>query len=246
MTKKVIAYTFFLALFAVTAFGLTGREIMEKSDALKKPDTAASKILMKIYKGKRVEEKEFTLLLKRYPDDEDKAIISFIRPTKIKLLTHSHKGADDDQWLRLSSGRIKRIASSSKGKPFVNSHFYYEDLTNLDIDDYNFKLLGEKKAVGADCYMVEGIKKHGEKVYDKVVFYVRKSDFFVVRIDFYMHGKFHKFLENYDVKKIDGILTPYRVKMERADGKGRTELFLEAVKYNINIPDNRFTKEALR
>jgi len=241
----------FLALVLVMflcqpLYALTGREIMEKSDALPQPDSAKSKILMKIHKGGKVQEKEFTLQMKQFDNDEDKALIAFIRPTQIKLLTHSHKGRDDDQWLRLSSGKIKRIVSSGRDKPFVNSHFYYEDLTSVDIDEYDYKLLGEEKAVDVDCYKVEAVKNTGEKVYDKVTFYVRKSDFFVVRIDFYKKGKFLKFIENFHVKKIDDILTPHKVKMELANGKGKTELLLKGVKYNVKIDSATFNKEALR
>ena len=238
-----------LALYAFAsaqAGELTGRQIMEKVDALKKPDSVASKVLMVITKGGQEQEKEFVLQMKRFPNDEDKALITFIKPTQIKLLTHSHKAADDDQWLMLSSGKVKRIVSSGRDKPFVNSHFYFEDLTNVDIDEYDFKLIGEGKAVGEDCYKVEGVKKSTEKVYDKVIFYVRKADYFVVRVDFYKDGAFHKFLENYDVKFIDGILTPHKIKMEMADGKGKTELTLKGLQYNIPIDPAVFNKEALR
>ena len=228
------------------AHALTGREIMEKSDALAQPDTAKSKVLMLIHKGGRVQEKEFILQMKQFENDEDKALIQFIKPTQIQLLTHSHKGRDDDQWLVLSSGKVKRIVSSGRDKPFVNSHFYYEDLTSIDIDDYDYKLLGEENVVGADCYKVEGIKKVGEKVYDKVIFYVRKSDYFVVRVDMYKGGEFHKFLENYEIKEVDGILTPFKMKMERADGNGNTELILKGLKYNTPIDNSTFRKEALR
>ncbi len=225
---------------------LTGREIMEKSDALAQPDTAKSKVLMLIHKGGRVQEKEFLLMMKQFENDEDKALIKFITPTQIQLLTHSHKGRDDDQWLALSSGKVKRIVSSGRDKPFVNSHFYYEDLTSIDIDDYEHTLLGEGTAVDADCYKVQGVKKVGEKIYDKVIFYVRKSDYFVVRVDMYKDGEFHKFLENHDVKEVDGILTPFKMKMELADGNGKTELILKGLKYNDDIDSATFRKEALR
>ena len=231
---------------APSLHAMTGREIMEKSDELPEADTAASKMLMKIHKGGRVIEKEFILQMKQFENDEDKALISFIRPTRIKLLTHSHKGREDDQWLRLSSGRVKRVASSSKSKPFVNSHFYYEDLTSVNIDDYEYELLGDGEAAGHPCYKVKGVKVAGERVYDKGVFYARKSDYFIQRIDFYKDGEFHKYMENRHVKKIDGILTPRQVVMARADGRGRTELILEGVKYNIEIDSVRFRKEALR
>jgi hypothetical protein len=208
-----------------SVFALTGREIMDKSDALPEPQTAESSALMHIYKGSRVLEKEFEIRAKEFKNDEDKILISFIRPTKIKLLTHSHTGQDDDQWLRLTSGKIKRIASSDKGKAFVNSHFYYEDLGSRNIDEYDYKLLGDGKAVGEDCYKVEAIKKEGTKVYDKLILYVRKSDYFVVRIDFYRKGTFHKYLEN---------------------GKGKTELKIQKLEYNKKMKSSTFNKEALR
>jgi len=246
MKKKAVVLCFMMFLLSQSLYALTGREIMEKTDALKEPDSAASKVLMVITKGGDVQEKEFMLQMKQYANDEDKALITFIRPTQIKLLTHSHKNVDDDQWLTLSSGKVKRIVSSGRDKPFVNSHFYFEDLTSVDIDEYDYNLLGEEKAVGEDCYKVEGIKKTAEKVYDKVAFYVRKSDYFVVRVDFFKDGAFHKFLENYQVKAIDGILTPHKIKMELADGKGKTDLTLKAIKYNIAIDDATFNKDALR
>lgn len=243
--KKWMLSFIFTVFFCQTAFALTGREIMEKTDALPEPQTAKSKILMLIHKGGEVQEKEFLLQMKQFENDEDKALIEFTRPTQIKLLTHSHKGTDDDQWLALSSGKVKRIVSSGRDKPFVNSHFYYEDLTSIDIDDYKYELLGEGAAVGEDCYKVEGVKQVGDKVYDKVVFYVRKSDYFVLRVDFYKGGEFHKFLENYEVKEIDGILTPYKMKMELPDGAGKTELILKGLKYNTEIDSAVFRKEAL-
>ena len=245
--KPRFLFTIILVLFLSTPlYALTGREIMEKNDALPEADTALSTVLMLIHKGDRVTEKEFESSSKKYPNSEDKLLISFTRPTRIKLLTHACKGRDDDQWLRLSSGKIKRIASSDKGKPFVNSHLYYEDIGSRDIDDYSYTLLGDAKAVGDDCYAVQAVKEVGEKVYSKLILYVRKSDYFIVRIDFYEGNEFHKFLENHDIRKIDGILTPYVSTMTLADEKGHTELKILELEYNKDLRDSLFNKEALR
>ena len=184
MKLRFLLTILFVLLLSSPLFALTGREILEKNDALPEAETAISEVQMLIHKGGRILEKQFESISKKFEDGEDKLLISFTKPTKIKLLTHAHKENDDDQWLRLSSGKIKRIASSDKGKPFVNSHLYYEDIGSRDIDDYSYKLLGEEKAVGFDCYAVETIKETGEKVYSKLVLYVRKSDYFIVRIDF--------------------------------------------------------------
>lgn len=247
MKFKITVLLALLFCLPQTVLALTGREIMDRSDKLTSPDTAKTDMTMLIYKGKNVEEKNFTAYAKEYPRDETKVLISFSKPTRIQLLTYSHKGQEDDQWITLSSGRVKRVVSSDKGKPFVHSHFYYEDLGSLDIDDYEYKYLGDAKAVGTDCYKVESIKKKGkEPVYDKMVLYVRKSDYFVVRIDFYQQGQFHKYLENIDIKNKDGILTPYHMVMSLADGQGRTELNVDKVEYNTAIPDSKFNKETLR
>lgn len=246
MRCKAFCLIICVLFLSTPVFALTGREIMEKNDALPEADTAVSTVLMLIHKGDRITEKEFESQSKKFPNSEDTLLISFIRPTRIKLLTHAHKGADDDQWLRLSSGRVKRIASSDRGKPFVNSHFYYEDIGSRDIDDYTYRLLGEATAVGDVCYAVEAIKAVGEKVYSKLILYVRKSDYFVVRIDFYEENEFHKYLENHDIRTVDGILTPFSTIMTRADGKGLTELKIRELEYNKSISDATFNKEALR
>lgn len=236
-----------ILIFPQIIWALTGREIMEKSDKLTQPKTAESRVTMKIYKGSRVDEKEFMLYTKEYPNDEDRLLLSFQKPTHIQLLTHVYKGRKDDQWLVLSSGRVKRIASRDKGKPFVHSHFYYEDLGTRDIDDYTFKYIGDATAQETECFKVEGIKKdEKERVYDKIMLYVRKSDYFVIRIEFYLNGKFHKYLENRDIKIKDGILTPSHIIMSLPGGKDRTELQVQRIDYNVTIEDMKFNKEALR
>ena len=140
MKTQTLIITFLILTFCNTLFALTGREIIEKSDNLPEPKSAKSLVSMIIYKGSRTMKKEFKMLGKKIKGN-DRMIISFLKPTRIKLLTHTHTGRDDDQWLRLSSGKIKRIAGGDKDKPFVNSHFCYEDMSSIDIDDYNYKSL---------------------------------------------------------------------------------------------------------
>jgi len=245
MFKRMVIILGSMLLLTSNAFALDGREIMEKNDALPEAKTAVSQVLMLIHQGKKVVEKEFELKSKKSEDNEDKTLITFTKPTQIKLLTHSHTNRDDDQWLRLSSGKIKRIASSDKGKSFVNSHFYYEDLTSRDIDEFDYTYTGDESLGGVDCYKVESIKKQN-KVYSKTVLYVRKSDFFVVRVDFYKKDEFHKFIEYSDIKPVSGILTAHQLVMSLTDSQGKTELKVNAVEYNKDINDSVFNKEAIR
>jgi len=249
MNKKYLFITLATAILVAgitnVSFSLTGREIIDKSDALADPKTAESSVIMLIKKGGTTKEKEFTLLSKDYGPN-DRALISFIRPTQIKLLTHTYKTKDDDQWLRLSNGRIKRIAQSDKDKSFVNSHFWYEDLSSRQIDNYNYTYTGDAQAAGFDCYKVDAVRKGGAKIYDKTTLYARKSDCFIVRIDFYRNGRMLKYLENFDIKTVSGILTPFKAVMSMADNSGSTELNVKSIRYNNPIPDSQMVKESLR
>lgn len=250
ITRARIIPSFALCLatlmITASAFALTAREIMEKSDNLAQPKTTLSEVSMKIVTGKDAVDKAFTLQAMRLGKNDTRALITFTKPSKIKLLTHTHPDQEDDQWLMMTSGKAKRITSSGKDKSFVNSHFCYEDLSSRKLDDYEYKLLEPKKVLGADCYGVEAVRKKGPMVYDKVLLYVRKSDFFVVKVDFFKDGKYAKTLENVDIKTVDGIITPHRMVMTLADASERTELTVKSLKYNGPMDSATFNKEALR
>ncbi len=249
MKVKLVMSIVLLFFFSQTVcWALTGREIMDKSDELIiEPDTSKMRSVMYIHKGKRKLEKEFETIMKKFPDGEDKSLTSFIRPTKMKFLMHAHKNKDDDQWLRLSSGKVKRIAGSNKGGAAFNSHFSYEDMGSRNIDDANYKNLGDKKTNGFDCYLVEAVPKDKkDKTYDKTVIYVRKSDFFPIKMDIYKKGALYKTLEMFDIKKIEGINTPHKLVMSLANGKGKTIIEMKSIKYNEKIKNSKFNKEAFR
>ena len=245
MKKAVLVCLALVFAFVSAAPAPTGREIMDKADAVQKPDTVKASVMMFIIKGESSTEKAFDLIGKKAGND-DKVLITFTKPTKIKFLTHTHKSGDDDQWLMMSSGKVKRIASGERSQPFVNSHLSYEDMKSRDLDAYTYTLVGDAQAVGADCYKVAALPKDASSIYSKAVFYVRKADYFIVRIDIFKDGVFLKFLENYDIKMVDGILTPYRSVMTMADGKGRTELRMKSIEYNKPVADSVLNKEALR
>ncbi|WP_300675033.1 outer membrane lipoprotein-sorting protein [Desulfoluna sp.] len=244
--QKVAVYTFLGVMIHAGAFALTGREVVDRSEDIASPDTATSEVVMEITKKGNLTEKTFSLTAMEGESEEDRALIAFHKPSRIKLLTHSHKAKDDDQWLQMSSGKVKRISQSSKKKAFVNSHFTYEDISSRDVDDYAYTLLGNETVGGEPCYKVESIRIRGKKVYDKTVLYISEKDWFLRRMDFYSKGKLLKILENKDIRTVDGILTPYVVVMRRVKQGGTTRLLLKEVHYNLPLKMTDFRKESLR
>ena len=85
-------------------------------------------------------------------------------------------------------------------------------------------------------------------MYSKAIIYLRKSDYVIVRIEFFEKGKHTKTLRNEKIQKIQGIYTPRKVVMEKyKNGKllGKSFLYIKSVKYNVKVSDQSFKREAL-
>jgi hypothetical protein len=246
--KKILSITLalsFISFISIQGFSaLTGRQIVDQSEKLPKATSAKTQMMMIITKGKVVMEKEF-LAFQKTVDGDDKVLISFVKPTKIRVLTHTHKDRDDDQWIKLSSGKVKRIVGEEKGGSFVQSHLTYEDLESRDVNSFQWTNLGTVKAMGVECYKVEAIPIKGKKTYEKANIYFRTSDCFVVKAEFYKNGSIYKYIENENIQKVNGILTPMKVTVKMSDKSGQTELTVKKVAYNVEIENAKFAKEAL-
>ncbi len=230
-------------LLTPEAWALTGRQIMEKNDRLKKPRTSIQESVLLIIKGYAKTKKTFKGISKKYGKKTRKRII-FSYPTRMQFLVWDEPGRDSIQWVKLSSGKVRKIASSEKNKPWVNSHFYNEDISERNIDDYKYKLIGEATINGTACYKVESRKKRGVKVYSKGIIYVGKKDFVIRRIELYERGRHTKTLTLYKIEKISGIYTPRKGVMERTDGKGKSILYIKSVRYNVPVSDHQLKRES--
>lgn len=95
--------------------------------------------------------------------DGDKSISIFLNPKDVKgtkMLTHTHKSDDDDQWLYLPTvRRVKRISSSNKSSSFMGSEFSYEDLGSQEIEKYDFKWLKDFNKKDFKGWLLERIPK---------------------------------------------------------------------------------------
>jgi hypothetical protein len=221
--------TTLIFLLPAGSWAITGRGIMEKNDRLKKGKTWVQESVLLIIKGSSKIKKEFSGTSKRYGKKTRKRI-NFKYPTQMQFLIWDKPGSDSRQWVKLTSGKVRKIASSEKNKPWVNSHFYNEDIAERNIDDYSYTLAGEADVNGTRCYKVESRKKRGTRIYSRGVIYVSKNDFVIRKIDFYERGRMTKVIRFLKIRKISGIYTPGKVVMERTVGRGKSILYLKPVK----------------
>jgi len=257
MSKKTIAAlitgTLLMMLLSRLLAGgdLSARQIMERVDnRYTGNDQVADMTMTLIKSGGRKRVRKVKVWRKKYGDDE-KSLMRFLEPADVRgtgFLTWEHKGKNDEQWLYLPAlMKVKRISSGEKGKSFMGTDFSYEDLGSYNIDDYKYTLLKSEIFDGKDCWVIESVPGPGKKKsYGKMVLWVRKDIFIVVRVDFYdKRGNFLKRLHSTDIEEIDGIQTVMKMEMENMQKKQKTVLKFENVRYNVGLDDEIFTERNL-
>ena len=250
-----------LILWLIFTFGsafsqeLTARQIMERNDEVQTSKDSTSKITMKLINEKRQERvRKIAYFEKRDKSDNRNTLVKFQFPADVKgtgLLTLEHKGSEDDQWLYLPAMRkTRRISASDKGDSFMGSDFTYEDMEQEDLEEFEYKLLGMEDINGEPCYRIEGIaiseSKKKETSYNRREIWVRKSDFFLLKINYYNRkGDFLKTLTASDVKVISGKPRAHRLTMENFQRRHKTELIYEDIKLDQGLSVNLFTERQL-
>jgi len=260
-TKKLlIGLTLGLSIFTAQAIAddTKARSIMEKVDARDDGKTLEEDMTM-ILVDKNGKKRNRNL--HRYSKDfgEDTHIIMFFKsPADVKntsFLNFDYDDAskDDDQWLYLPAlKKVKRIPSSDKSSSFMGSDFSYFDMTNRDLEDYDFKLLKETKVRGHDAWMIESTPKNKKVIkesgYTKTIAIVRKDNYVVVRaINFMRNGK-KKYLDIQKLHNQGGVWVADAMTMTTKKGKStihKTILKFSGIKLNKKISDNMFTTRRL-
>jgi outer membrane lipoprotein-sorting protein len=261
MKKEIlIAMSLVFGLFAsnATADDPKAREIMQKVDARDDGKSIEEDLLMiLIDKNGKKRVRDLKSYSKDFGEDEHR-IMFFKSPADVKntaFLTYDYDdpSKDDDQWLYLPAlKKVKRIPSADKSGSFMGSDFSYFDMTDRDLEDYDFKLLKETKVRGHDAWVIQAIPRNKKVIkesgYTKTVGIVRKDNFVVVRsINFMKHGK-KKYMDIKKMHQQDGVWVPDEMTMTTKKGNHtihKTILKFDNIKVNKPLSDDLFTTRRL-
>jgi outer membrane lipoprotein-sorting protein len=180
-----------------------------------------------------------------------KAILRFTAPAEVKgvaLLIVNHTDRASDQWMWTPAiERDRRIAAQDRSTRFFGTDFSFEDLEERDVDQFEYKLLGDDTIDGAACWKIESKPKESKSSqYTSSLVWVRKDNYVVAQIESYTKGKLIRRIHYSDIQNVSGIWTPRTVEVYDANRKSRTVLKLEKLEYNLPMKDEDFTLEALR
>ena len=164
--------------------------------------------------------------------DVTKTLIFVESPAEVRgtgLLSIDHRSAarEDEQWLYLPSvHRASRIASTGRSGAFLGSDFSYGDLTTLDPDDFELRMVDANANVdGEAVWQIEATPKTPairERIgYRKLELWVSKRSLLPIRSKGFLPDGRIKFIALLDVRPIDGIATPHRLMARTMRGSRR-------------------------
>ena len=258
-------YTLALMVFSLCSLAQTdAREIMDLVDSREDGVSSSATMTMVLIDSKG---KKRTRTMKTFSKEVDEYITHsatfFLTPSDVKntaFLTYDYSGEnkDDDQWMYLPAlKKTKRIPSSDKDASFMGSDFSYSDMTDKELDDYDYTVIKEtsikRKDAKVPVWVVESVprtqKTIDETGYKKSTLYIRKDNYVLVRAKFYLQKANRvKYLDVRKLEKINGIWVPTQTTMTTKQGKKtlhKTILMQTDMKINIDISNDIFTIRAI-
>ncbi|WP_259753665.1 outer membrane lipoprotein-sorting protein [Pseudomonas sp. GCEP-101] len=124
--------------------------------------------------------------------DQDMRLIRFSSPAEMDgsaVLTLENSDRPDDQWLYLPAYHTSRkIPSSNRSDRYMGTDFFYEDVSDDKVDQFEFTLAGSEQQDGRHCLVIEQVpidetlKK--ESFYGKKRLWIDPERLLTLRIDF--------------------------------------------------------------
>ncbi|HKY19634.1 MAG TPA: outer membrane lipoprotein-sorting protein [Vicinamibacterales bacterium] len=180
-----------------------------------------------------------------------KAVLRFLAPAEVKgvaLLIVNHPDRASDQWMWTPAlQRERRIALQDRSTRFFGTDFSFEDLEERDVDQYDYRLLGEQPIDGAACWRIESVpSKRKTSQYTRSEVWIRKDNYAFAQIESYVKAELVRRLTYSHFAQLQGIWTARRLEMSDLRRKSRTILTLEKLEYNVPLRDEDFTLQSLR
>jgi hypothetical protein len=243
-----VAVIVFAALCG-SAFGQTAAEIMQQVQERSRAQSQHYEGSLKVLDTRsRVSEKRWTYD-RMGSHGASKTVLRFTAPPEVKgvaLLVVNHADRASDQWMWTPSiNRERRIALQDRSTRFFGTDFSFEDLEERDVEQFDYKLLGEENRGGTANWKIESRPKKKSQ-YSHSYLWVRKDNYVLTRIEAYKGNKLVRSIDYSDIEKVQNFWTARKIEVLDHGRKSRTVLTLEKLQYNVPQKDENFTIQALR
>jgi len=255
--------------------GETARQILDRRKALE--DTTQhwndrqQRMKLKVTGGAGGERtRELEVFEKKYPGDEQKAIVFFHAPAEVKdtaFLSFNHKGRRAEQWLYLPNlKRIRQITANIRHESFVGTDLTYHDLdllaemTSWSEDDARSQLRGDETIGGTPCHAIELTPQREDIGYQRVVLWLGRDDLAPRQVEFYEQPSGSgwslfggggsdatpkKRVRQSDVRLVGQIPFAYRVDVESPGTGSKTGIDITEVRFDQHLADDFFSQRQM-
>src|SRR5215213_6444576 len=127
-----------------------------------------------------------------------------VAPAEVKgvaLLIVNHPERASDQWMWTPAlQRERRIALQDRSTRFFGTDFSFEDLEERDVDQHNYRMLGEETIDGVPCWRVESTPSQKKiSQYTKADVWIRKDNYTFAQVESYVKAEVVRRLKYSDV-----------------------------------------------
>ena len=246
MIKKIININILITSFI---FSNPGLEIAKQIENRPQPKDMKSILEMNLINKKGKQRK--SSLKSFIKDGGKKQIAWFLSPADDKgigFLKIEHDKKDDEMRIYLPAfKKVRRISSKKKSDSFMGSDLSYEDLSNRNINDNTYNLLGNEVIDDQDYHILEiKPKKNTNSEYSKHISWINKSNILPFKEDSY--DKSNKLLKQkyFHFTKINDYYVIDTMKVFNVQKNHNTVLTFKDIKINSNINDNIFQEKNLK
>lgn len=245
-TAFTIINIFISLVLSCPVFGITGREIVEKSEKAIRGESLSVVYAMKVTTASWSRTIEFKYIEKR---KERKSFAEIYAPQKDA--GNRFLLVKNNMWHYIPKlQQTIKISPSMMLQAWMGSDFSNDDIVKESsiLEDYNHNLVGSVTINGQKCYKVELIPKpDAAVVWGKIIYYTRENDFLPCKEEFYNeHAELKKVMTFSEYKEMGGRTIPTVYTMQTVNKPDKlTVLEIRDVKFDIDIPEKSFTQQNL-
>lgn len=195
--------------------------------------------------------RDLELSHKQLTPEIDASYMEVTAPMDLKdtrFLFLDHKTGRDEQFIYVPAAkRVIQVGGQTRKQSFLGSEFYVGDFAQPEIDAFTYTFVGDETVGGRPCKLVQAVpKKPDDALYGKSITAIDPKDLVVMRTELFDDkGKLQKVWTIEKIEKIDGQWTPLQQKIEDVQEKHWSQLGMSDVKYDAQLPDDRFNKSYL-
>jgi outer membrane lipoprotein-sorting protein len=230
---------------AQAAAAPTGREILQRMEALIWADTMRGEFEMRITTPRW----ERTLGLRIWMDRPKRSFVRVLSPAKEAGIGSLRIG--NEMWNYLPAvERTIKIPPSMMLQPWMGSDFTNDDLVKQSsaIDDYVQQVTAEETLDGRPVWRIEALPKpDAPVVWGRIVYWIRK-DFIPVKQEYYSdRGELTRVMTFSEIRPIGGRSIPTRWDMKPLGKPGNvTVILVKDAEFNTAVDNEVFTQRNLQ